>query len=107
VLGINIGKNKDTPNERAGDDYLLCLERVYPLATYITVNISSPNTRACATCRKSRRWRAAGALLREAQEALAAQHGRRVPMLLKIAPDLSPSDIDRVADRCWRSGIDG
>lgn len=54
ILGINIGKNKDTPNENAADDYLVCLERVYPLADYVTVNIPRPIPRACANCRKSR-----------------------------------------------------
>jgi dihydroorotate dehydrogenase len=94
LLGINIGKNKDTPNESAEQDYLFCLERVYPLADYITVNISSPNTAGLRELQEEQALRRLVATLREAQERLAAQHGRRVPMLVKVAPDLSDDDID-------------
>src|SRR5688572_16717124 len=94
LLGINIGKNKDTPNESAEDDYLFCLERVYPLADYITVNISSPNTAGLRELQEEQQLRRLVGTLREAQERLGAQHGRRVPMLVKIAPDLSDDDID-------------
>jgi len=94
LLGINIGKNKDTPNESAEVDYLYCLERVYPLADYITVNISSPNTAGLRELQEEQALRRLVSVLREAQERLGAQHGRRVPMLVKIAPDLSDDDID-------------
>ena len=94
LLGINIGRNKDTPNESAQDDYLYCLERVYPLADYITVNISSPNTAGLRELQEEQALRRLVGTLREAQERLAAQHGRRAPMLVKIAPDLSDEDID-------------
>ena len=94
VLGINIGKNKDTPNESAADDYLFCLERVYALADYVTVNISSPNTAGLRELQEEQALRRLVSTLREAQERLASQHGRRVPMLVKIAPDLSDEDID-------------
>jgi dihydroorotate dehydrogenase len=94
LLGINIGKNKDTPNESAESDYLFCLERVYPLADYITVNISSPNTAGLRELQEEQQLRRLVGTLREAQERLGAQHGRRVPMLVKIAPDLSDEDID-------------
>jgi dihydroorotate dehydrogenase len=94
LLGINIGKNKDTPNESAEDDYLLCLERVYPLADYITVNISSPNTAGLRELQEEQTLRRLVGSLREAQERFGAQHGKRVPMLVKIAPDLSDDDID-------------
>ncbi|MCC8363567.1 quinone-dependent dihydroorotate dehydrogenase [Lysobacter sp. A6] len=94
VLGINIGKNKDTPNESAESDYLYCMERVYALADYITVNISSPNTAGLRELQEEQQLRRLVAALREAQERLAAQHGRRVPMLVKIAPDLTDDDID-------------
>src|SRR5690349_13589641 len=97
ILGINIGKNKDTSNERAASDYLFCLERVYPLADYITVNISSPNTAGLRELQEEQALRQLIGTLREAQEDLAAQHGRRVPMLVKVAPDLSDEDIDAVA----------
>ena len=94
LLGINIGKNKDTPNESAEDDYLYCLERVYPLADYITVNISSPNTAGLRELQEEQQLRRLVGTLREAQEKFGAQQGRRVPMLVKIAPDLSDDDID-------------
>jgi dihydroorotate dehydrogenase len=94
LLGINIGKNKDTPNASAEADYLFCLERVYPLADYITVNISSPNTAGLRELQEEQQLRRLIGTLREAQERLGAQHGRRVPMLVKIAPDLSDEDID-------------
>lgn len=93
LLGINIGKNKDTPNEQAVDDYLFCLERVYPLADYVTVNISSPNTAGLRELQEEQQLRRLVGTLREAQEAFGARHGRRVPMLVKIAPDLSDNDI--------------
>src|SRR5690606_39681319 len=83
-LGINIGRNKDTPNESADDDYLFCLERVYPLADYITVNISSPNTAGLRELQEEQALRRLVGTLREAQERLGAQHGKRVPMLVKI-----------------------
>src|SRR5258706_8019432 len=74
VLGINIGKNKDTPNERALEDYLHCLERVYPLAAYVTVNISSPNTAGLRELQEQDALRRLVAGLRERQEQLGAQH---------------------------------
>ena len=107
VLGINIGKNKDTPNERAIDDYLACLERAYPLATYITVNISSPNTQGLRDLQEEETLRRFIGTLREAQERLAAQHGPRKPMLLKIAPDLTETELDAIAEVLLASGIDG
>ena len=107
VLGINIGKNKDTPNERAADDYLHCLERVYPLASYITVNISSPNTAGLRELQEEQALRQLVGRLREAQEKLGSQHGRRVPMLVKIAPDLSDEDIVACARVLTDLQVDG
>ncbi|MEO6155268.1 MAG: quinone-dependent dihydroorotate dehydrogenase [Thermomonas sp.] len=98
LLGINIGKNKDTANQDAASDYLHCLERVYPLADYITINISSPNTAGLRELQEEQALRRLVGILREAQERLGAQHGKRVPMLVKIAPDLSDNDI-RAAGR--------
>ena len=107
LLGINIGRNKDTPNESAQDDYLYCLERVYPLADYITVNISSPNTAGLRELQEEQALRRLIGTLREAQERFGAQHGKRVPMLVKVAPDLSDDDID-AASRVLRDlGVDG
>ena len=107
VLGINIGKNKDTPNERAVDDYLHCLERVYPLASYVTVNISSPNTQGLRDLQEEATLARFIGTLRDAQEQLGAKHGRRKPMLLKIAPDLTEAEMDAISDVLAKSGIDG
>ena len=107
VLGINIGKNKDTPNERAIDDYLHCLERVYARASYITVNISSPNTQGLRDLQEEETLRRFVGTLREAQERLAAQHGRRKPMLLKIAPDLTEAELDGIAEVLLEARVDG
>jgi len=107
LLGINIGKNKDTPNESAEDDYLHCLERVYPLADYITVNISSPNTAGLRELQEEQSLRRLVSTLREAQERLGAQHGKRVPMLVKVAPDLSDSDIEAAARVLSDLKVDG
>ena len=106
-LGINIGKNKDTPNEEAERDYLHCMERVYPLADYITVNISSPNTAGLRELQEEQALRRLVATLREAQERLGAQHGRRVPMLVKIAPDLSDEDVHACARVLGDLQVDG
>ena len=107
LLGINIGKNKDTPNENAVDDYLFCLERVYPLADYVTVNISSPNTAGLRELQEEQQLRQLVGTLREAQEKLGAQHGKRVPMLVKIAPDLSDEDIDAAGRVLTDLEVDG
>jgi dihydroorotate dehydrogenase len=107
VLGINIGKNKDTPNERAADDYLACLERVYPLASYVTINISSPNTPGLRDLQQGDSLQRLIATLMDAREKLAALHGARKPILLKIAPDLDDAQMDAVAAALLGSGIDG
>lgn len=107
VLGINIGKNKDMPNESAADDYLFCLERVYPLADYITVNISSPNTAGLRELQEEQALRRLIGTLREAQERLAAQHGKRVPVLVKVAPDLNDDDIEAAARVLSDLHVDG
>ena len=107
VLGINIGRNKDTPNERAVDDYLFCLERVYARATYITINISSPNTQGLRDLQEEETLKRFIGTLRDAQERLASKHGSRKPMLLKIAPDLAEAELDGVAEVALTSGIDG
>jgi dihydroorotate dehydrogenase len=107
LLGINIGKNKDTPNEDASRDYLHCLEKVYPLADYITVNISSPNTAGLRELQEEQALRHLIGDLREAQEALSAKHGKRVPMLVKVAPDLNDHDIDAAARVLSDLSVDG
>ncbi|QGW65639.1 quinone-dependent dihydroorotate dehydrogenase [Lysobacter soli] len=107
LLGINIGKNKDTPNDSAEDDYLFCLERVYPLADYVTVNISSPNTAGLRELQEEQALRRLVGTLREAQERLAGVHGRRVPMLVKIAPDLTDNDVEAAARVLGDLHVDG
>lgn len=107
VLGINIGKNKDTPSDKAVDDYLFCLERVYALASYITVNISSPNTQGLRDLQQEATLRRFIDTLREAQERLGSQSGARKPMLLKIAPDLSETELDAIADVLLAAKVDG
>ncbi len=94
VLGLNIGKNADTPIERANDDYLYCLERVYPHASYVTVNISSPNTKNLRQLQGASELDSLLSTLKDAQQRLADQHKHYVPLALKIAPDL---DADQVA----------
>ncbi|WP_409461295.1 quinone-dependent dihydroorotate dehydrogenase [Stenotrophomonas maltophilia] len=107
LLGINIGKNKDTANEQAADDYIACMDKVYPLADYITVNISSPNTAGLRELQEETALRQLVSQLRDRQETLAAQHGRRVPMLVKVAPDLSERDIDAAARVLGELQVDG
>ncbi len=106
VLGINIGKNFDTPNDRAVDDYLVCLKKVYPVAGYVTVNISSPNTKGLRDLQNAD---ALGVLLKAlklSQARLADQHGRYVPLAVKIAPDMSDEQLQAVADALRRHRMD-
>ena len=107
VLGINIGKNRDTPNERAADDYLICLERVYPLASYVTVNVSSPNTPGLRDLQRGEALQRLVATLVDAREKLAARYGARKSMLLKIAPDIDDAGMDAIASALLDSDIDG
>ena len=107
VLGINIGKNFDTPLERAGDDYALCLERVYAHASYVTINISSPNTQGLRSLQGKEALDALLARLSALRAPLAERHGRRVPLALKVAPDLDATQILQIADAVRRHGIDG
>ncbi len=107
VLGINIGKNFDTPIERAADDYLICLRKVYELATYVTVNISSPNTKNLRQLQQSDELGGLLAQLKAEQLKLAEQFGRYVPLTVKIAPDLDSAQIGAVADLLVEHKIDG
>ncbi len=107
VLGINIGKNFDTPLEKAADDYLICLRKVYAAASYITVNISSPNTKNLRDLQDEAKLRSLLGLLREEGERLAQAQGARRPILVKIAPDVSDAQLDGIAIAARESGIDG
>jgi len=107
VLGLNIGKNADTPIERAADDYLHCLEKVYPYASYVTVNISSPNTKNLRQLQGASELDALLSQLKDAQLRLADQHKRYVPVALKIAPDIDSEQIKNIADALLRHKLDG
>ncbi|TXI83968.1 MAG: quinone-dependent dihydroorotate dehydrogenase [Cupriavidus sp.] len=107
ILGINIGKNFDTPIEKAADDYLICLRKVHAAASYITVNISSPNTKNLRDLQDEERL---NDLLRQIQaerETLAQAQGQRKPLLVKIAPDVSEGQIEHIARAARQFGIDG
>jgi len=107
ILGLNIGKNDDTPIERATDDYLICLEKVYPYAAYVTVNISSPNTKNLRQLQQASELDELLSKLKQSQAALGDKHGRYVPITLKIAPDLDAEQVKSIADALLRHAIDG
>ena len=106
VLGINIGKNFDTPVERAVDDYLICLDKVYTHASYVAVNVSSPNTPGLRSLQFGDSLKQLLEALRRRREELATQHGRRVPLAIKIAPDMSDEETALVATALLESGMD-
>ena len=107
ILGLNIGKNAATPIENAVDDYLHCLEKVYPYASYVTVNISSPNTKNLRQLQGASELDALLGQLKQAQLRLADQHKRYVPLALKIAPDVDAHQIRDIGAALLRHGIDG
>jgi dihydroorotate dehydrogenase len=107
VLGINIGKNFDTPMENAAEDYLICMRKVYAYATYIAVNISSPNTKNLRALQEKEALSSLLATLKSEQTKLANQHGKYVPITLKIAPDLERDQINEIADLLMEHKIDG
>ena len=107
ILGLNIGKNATTPIENAVDDYLICLDGVYPHADYVTVNISSPNTKNLRALQSDEALDALLARIAERRELLATQHGKRVPIFVKIAPDLDLPQVDVIAATLMRHAMDG
>ncbi len=107
ILGLNIGKNAATPLSAAVDDYLIGLAGVYPHADYVTVNISSPNTQDLRSLQAQDALCALLAALQQRRAALADEHGRHVPLVVKIAPDLTHEQVDAIADVLPRYGIDG
>jgi dihydroorotate dehydrogenase len=107
VLGINIGKNAVTPIENAVDDYLICLDKVYAYASYITVNISSPNTKNLRQLQQGDELSRLLSALKTRQQQLADQHGRYVPLAVKIAPDLDDEQIADIARLLTVNKIDG
>lgn len=106
VLGVNIGKNADTPLANAVDDYLIGLEAAYPLASYITVNISSPNTSGLRSLQHGDELETLLTALKAEQALLADRHGRYVPLALKIAPDLDNAQLEDIARRLVRHRFD-
>lgn len=107
ILGLNIGKNAVTPIENAVDDYLICLEGVYPHADYVTVNISSPNTKNLRALQSDEALDALLGQLQERRQQLIQQYGRTVPMFVKIAPDLDETQVGVIAATLQKNGIDG
>ncbi len=107
ILGINIGKNALTPIENAADDYLICLRKVYAHASYVTVNISSPNTKNLRQLQNDEALDKLLALLKSEQEKLADTHGKYVPLALKIAPDMEAGQIAQIARLLMQHRIDG
>src|SRR5216684_7489371 len=106
ILGVNVGKNSDTPNERAADDYLVCLRKVYSFASFVTANVSSPNTEDLRALQRTDELDALLAALAAERDRLAKQHGKRVPLAIKIAPDIDDAGIEAIADRVGARGID-
>jgi dihydroorotate dehydrogenase len=107
VLGINIGKNFDTPLERAADDYLACLEAVYAHATYVAVNVSSPNTKNLRDLQSSEKLDELLGVLMAKRAALAAKSGKVKPLLVKVAPDLDDGQIEAIAALALKHSVDG
>lgn len=107
VLGINIGKNFDTPIERAGEDYLLCMKKVYQYANYIAVNVSSPNTKNLRDLQETKALNILLAQLKDEQTRLADYYGRYVPIALKISPDLTNKHLDAISKSIIKNRIDG
>jgi dihydroorotate dehydrogenase len=107
ILGLNIGKNAATPIDRATDDYLTGLAGVYPHADYVTVNISSPNTKNLRALQSDEALDALLGAIAQRRESLAREHGRRVPVFIKIAPDLDEAQVDVIAATLQRHGMDG
>jgi dihydroorotate dehydrogenase len=107
ILGINIGKNADTPIERAADDYLVALDAVYERASYVTVNISSPNTRNLRDLQSSERLDELLGAVMARRAALAQRHGRVKPLLVKVSPDLDDAQIEAIARLAIAHAVDG
>ena len=107
VIGFNIGKNKDTPNENAADDYLACLRKAYPVAGYVAVNLSSPNTPGLRDLQGAEASARLLEQLKTEQRKLAAEHGRHVPLLFKVAPDLDEDHIRDLSKVFLEGGLDG
>ena len=107
IVGFNIGKNKDTPNENAADDYLACLRKAYPVADYVAVNLSSPNTPGLRDLQGAEASARLLETLKQEQQKLAREHGKQVPLLFKVAPDLDEIHIRELSQVFLNGGLDG
>ena len=106
VIGVNLGKNKDTPNEKALDDYRLCYEQLYSLIDFATINVSSPNTQGLRALQETEELRIILSGMKAAQARLAEQHGKYVPLSVKIAPDLTELQLEAIAQLAIAERID-
>ena len=106
ILGVNLGKNADTPIERAADDYLICLEKLYGKVSFVTVNISSPNTKNLRALQGGNELDALLGTIKSSQNRLAQQHGKFMPVAIKIAPDLDAAQISDMAALFRKHHID-
>ena len=106
VLGINIGKNKDTPDENAKDDYIHCMRKVYDFASYITINISSPNTPGLRSLQYGEALDELLSAIKQEQKILIKQHDKYVPIAVKIAPDLNEEEVNSIANSLIKNEID-
>ncbi len=107
ILGINIGKNADTPIENATDDYLIGLRKAYPMASYVAINISSPNTKNLRQLQQGNEIKNLISQLKEEQLKLQQIHSKYVPLVIKIAPDLSSEEISHIAELLLEFAVDG
>jgi len=107
IVGINIGKNRNTPLEKSTEDYLLCLDQVYPFASYVTVNISSPNTPELRSLQFGSFLSELLSRLKERQDELANRYDRYVPLVIKIAPDLNISEVKSISEAVLEINLDG
>jgi dihydroorotate dehydrogenase len=107
IVGVNVGKNRDTALEAAASDYVAGMDAVYPWADYLTLNLSSPNTPGLRTLQSADALAPLLETVAEAGAQLAARHGRRVPVLLKLAPDLVAEDLEVIATTARGGGVDG
>ena len=107
VIGVNIGKNKATPVDKANDDYVACLRKVYPWAGYVAVNLSSPNTPGLRELQFGEHLASLLKALKDEQARLSEQHGRYVPIAIKLAPDMSDDELREIAGQLVAFGMDG